>query len=169
MNAGANGSETADHLERVTVMSLDGTLAEKKRSDLQFGYRYSSFQKTKEVIVAAHFALKSDPEARKRQLDIVDYRTKTQPYGDKSCGCIFRNPAEGSAGALIEKCGLKGKRIGGAEVSLIHGNFIVNRDGAKAQEILSLGREVQRQVLEKTGILLEWELRRVPYDPNISS
>ncbi|NGX46004.1 MAG: UDP-N-acetylenolpyruvoylglucosamine reductase [Chlamydiae bacterium] len=164
MNAGASGGETADHLQIVTVMNHKGELYDLKRSDIEFAYRTSSFQMSGEIIVSARFLLEEDRSARGRQIEIVSYRTETQPYGDQSCGCVFRNPEKGSAGALIEQCGLKGMRIGGAEVSTLHGNFIVNREGATAEDVWRLGAEVRRLVHEKTGIILEWELRRLPYE-----
>jgi len=164
MNAGANGGETSECLQSVTAMNCLGELRDLAREEMQFAYRTSSFQKSGEIIVSARFKLQKDESARKRQIEIVSYRTESQPYGDQSCGCVFRNPEKGSAGALIEQCGLKGMRIGGAEVSTVHANFIVNREGAKAEDVWRLGAEVKRLVHEKTGIMLEWELRRLPYD-----
>jgi len=114
------------------------------------------------VIASAKFLLHPSEDARKKQLGIIDYRTRTQPYSDKSAGCVFRNPKSLSAGALIQQCGLKGKRIGGAEVSTMHANFIVNKGDATSKDILELAREIQKTVKEKTGIGLEMEIRYVP-------
>jgi UDP-N-acetylmuramate dehydrogenase len=163
MNAGANGQETKDHLLEVSFVNERGDLEILSKNELSFSYRSSSFQKRKGAIVAATFALEPSIEARKKQLTIIEYRTKTQPYGEKSAGCVFRNPLEGSAGALIEKSGLKGQSIGGAEVSSLHANFIINKEDAKANDILSLAKRVQEKVKERLGVDLEMEIRCIPY------
>jgi UDP-N-acetylmuramate dehydrogenase len=158
MNAGANGKETADCLK--SVLHFDGKVRrEFSRAELEFSYRSSPFQKMGGAILAATFELKPEGEARKRQLEIVDYRMKTQPLKDKSAGCVFRNPPGQSAGAVIDQCGLKGLHVGGAKVSEIHANFIVNEGKASAQEVLQLIALVQEKVYEKTGIHLEPEIR----------
>ena len=164
MNAGANGTETCDHLTEVTFVSETGELFVFKKEELNFAYRTSSFQKKKGAIVSGRFILHKSEDARPKQLKIVNYRTKTQPYGDKSAGCVFRNPPEKVAGALIQQCGLKGSKLGGAEVSLLHGNFIVNKEGASAKDVMDLAFTVQKTVKEQTGIELEMEIRRIPYD-----
>ncbi len=163
MNAGANGSETADCLVEVLFVGEEGDLQSIYKKDLTFGYRYSSFQGKKGAIVGAKFALESCSEARNKQFSIIEYRKNTQPYQDPSAGCVFRNPEGFSAGALIEKSGLKGFCIGNAEVSVVHANFIVNRGGAKAQDVLRLVEEVRRKVKESAGITLETEVRCIPY------
>ena len=157
MNAGANGQETFQTLVEVTF--VDGEGIHTLRS-FNFGYRFSCFQNKKGAIAAARFQLKASGAARSRQLEIIDYRTKTQPCGDQSAGCVFRNVEGGvSAGALIEKAGLKGFSIGGAEISPVHANFIVNRQGAKAQDVLALASYVKKVVQEKTGYTLEMEIK----------
>ena len=161
MNAGANGQETADRLKAVGVIDPSGAYHE--RSDLQFSYRTSPFQNGDEMIVSAHFQLEKVEDARKRQLQLFNDRMKRQPYGEKSAGCIFRNPPNESAGSLIEKCGLKGRRIGGAEVSTLHANFIINRGDASASDVMSLAHSVQDQVKRLSGIELELEVRPIPY------
>jgi UDP-N-acetylmuramate dehydrogenase len=162
MNAGANGTETASCLRSVSFVTEEGVLLHFDRSDLEFSYRFSSFQMKKGAIVAAKFSLKVCPEAREKQLSIVDYRLKTQPTRQASAGCVFRNPEGYSAGALIEKSGLKGLRVGGAMVSDIHANFIVNPSGASAQDVLALAALVQEKVKKETGIHLEMEIRCIP-------
>lgn len=161
MNAGANGQETQDTLSSVGVIDSKGEYLE--RSDLSFSYRTSPFQKGDDIIVSGRFQLKKDERARKEQLSIVEYRTETQPYGEKSAGCIFRNPEDIGAGALIEQCGLKGKEIGGAVVSSLHGNFIVNKGNATAKDVLELARFIRKTIHEKTGRELEMEVRPIPY------
>jgi UDP-N-acetylmuramate dehydrogenase len=165
MNAGADGKETYETLKEVTYLAEDGSFLRLKKEELSFSYRFSSFQKKRGVIVAARFCLQPSSEARQKQLKIIDYRTKTQPYTDKSAGCVFRNPhLSPSAGALIEKAGLKGMKRGGAEVSLLHGNFIVNTGGATAEDVRELIALVQKGVKEKMGVELELEIRSIPYD-----
>lgn len=163
MNAGASGSETCQTLVEVEWVNAAGEIGELKREEIGFSYRYSSFQESQGAIVSAKFLLVPSEKARKKQLGIIDYRMRTQPYSDKSAGCVFRNPEGYSAGALIQQSGLKGKRIGGAEVSLMHANFIINRGGATSQEILELAALIKREVREKTGVDLEMELRCVPW------
>lgn len=164
MNAGANGIETCQCLQSVEFAAMDGTLQTFWKEDLDFGYRKSPFQTMQGAIVAATFVLQADPEARQRQLDIIKYRTNTQPYHEKSAGCIFRNPHCGHAGALIEQSGLKGASIGGAMVSTMHANFVVNKENAKATDFLALISHIQATVKAQAGVELEPEVRIVPYE-----
>lgn len=160
MNAGANGGETADCLESVRFLFKEGALKEFSRSELTFSYRKSYFQSIEGCILGARFQLRMNEEARQKQLFIIEHRIKTQPLKDKSAGCVFRNPSkELSAGALIDRCGLKGLRVGDAEVSPMHANFIVNVGQAKAADVLALIHLVQVRVLEQTSIQLEPELK----------
>lgn len=163
MNAGASGAETKDVLQEVSYVSEKGELQHFKKEDVEFSYRTSSFQKMKGAIVSATFLLSSSSSARQKQLTIVEYRTKTQPYSDPSAGCVFRNPTGKSAGALIQECGLKGTVIGGAEVSVLHANFIVNKGGASSQDVLALVALVKSRVKEMTGIDIHMEIRCIPY------
>lgn len=163
MNAGAGGHETKDFLSEVTFVDAEGNITIFSKENLDFRYRYSSFQKKKGAIVSAKFCLVNSEEARKKQLSIVEYRTKTQPYGELSAGCVFKNPMSASAGALIEQSGLKGLCVGDAEVSSKHANFIVNRKDASARDVLLLAKQVQERVKERTGIELEMEVRCIPY------
>lgn len=163
MNAGASGKEVCEFLSRVHFLPYSGQAKWYVREELDFSYRYSSFQKMEGAILAAEFILTRDDKARETQKKIIDYRTGTQPYGELSCGCIFRNPEGGSAGALIDQCGLKGKRLGGAAISEKHANFIVNAGGATSQDVLDLIEVVRKEVEGKTGIRLECEIRQVPY------
>ncbi len=163
MNAGANGAETSTTLSEVHFVDEKGSLCKLLKEELEFGYRTSSFQKKKGAIVSAKFTLNPCELARSKQLSIIEYRTETQPYGELSIGCFFKNPQGGSAGALIEKAGMKGFSIGGAEVSCKHANFIVNKQGALAQDVLVLAKQVQERVKETLGIELEQEARCIPY------
>jgi UDP-N-acetylmuramate dehydrogenase len=163
MNAGANGADCADAVESVDFLTLDGTLKTFSCEELSFSYRTSIFHSLPGLILGATFALKAMGGARQRQIEIVDYRKRTQPYGESSVGCIFQNPAEGSAGALIENSGLKGLSVGAAEVSTCHANFIINKGGATAADVLELIALVKERVYEATGIHLDCEARLIPY------
>lgn len=164
MNAGANGTETCESLVSVDFVDESGMLQTLPKEKLRFAYRTSSFHSMRGAIVGATFELTPCKEAREKQLKIIEYRTNTQPYGDKSAGCIFRNPTGDHAGALIEKSGLKGFSVGGATVSPMHANFIVNKEGASAQNVLKLIQSIQSVIKEKWNVDLENEVRYIPYD-----
>ncbi len=163
MNAGANGHETCETIQSVDFMTAEGEILHLKRDTMTFSYRTSCFQSMPGAILSATFQLNPEPTAREKQLTIINYRKKTQPYGEKSAGCVFRNPECGIAGALIDKSALKGTSVGGAQVSPVHANFIVNTGNATAQDVLSLMEMVKQQVKEKTGTELESEIRCIPY------
>lgn len=164
MNAGANKREACDSLVSVDFVDEEGNVHILKREDLKFGYRSSPFQDMSGAIVGATFALIHDPAARAKQLEIINYRKDTQPYSDKSAGCVFRNPSCGFAGAMIEQAGLKGASIGGAKVSEKHANFLVNSHQATAQDLLALIDLVKHSVMAKHGVELESEVRCIPYE-----
>jgi len=164
MNAGAGGSETCVTLTSVDFVDEDGKHHVFKKENLVFSYRHSSFQKMPGAIVGATFVLSPSTTARDKQIEIITYRKRTQPYSEMSAGCIFRNPNCGHAGALIEKSGLKGLAIGGAKVSEIHANFIVNTESASAANVLDLIAHIQKQVKEKQNVDLESEVRFIAYE-----
>lgn len=165
MNAGANGKETCESLVEVDYITPTGELMHFKRSEIEFRYRFSSFQNMKGAIVGAKFLLTANETARETQLKIIDYRKKTQPYNAKSAGCVFRNPQCGAAGALIDQSDLKGMTVGGAQVSTVHANFVINAGNASAKDVLELIHLITKTVRDKTGIELENEVRVVPYQP----
>lgn len=169
MNAGANGSETCQTLVSVDFVTDDGSLISLPKSELYFNYRQSSFQEKRGAIVGATFKLTPSPEARQKQLEIIQYRKKTQPYDAKSAGCVFRNPSCQHAGALIEQSGLKGFKIGGAEVSNLHANFLINSNNASSRDILNLIEYVKSEVKKHTGLDLEDEIRFISYIQNQSN
>ena len=168
MNAGANGQEAADTLISVDFLNEKGELFTFLKKDLDFSYRYSSFQGMKGAIVSATFGLTKDPLAREKQLKIVEYRQKTQPYGEPSIGCVFRNPIGDcchSAAALIDQAGLKEVAIGGAKVSEKHANFIINPKGlATASDVEALIKIIKEKVFAHAGILLEEEIRKIAFE-----
>lgn len=165
MNAGANGCETSQTLVSVDFVTEDGELLCLSKEKIAFDYRFSSFQKMKGAIVGATFRLTQSSEARQKQLDIIHYRKKTQPYDAKSAGCVFRNPSCGHAGALIDQSGLKGKTLGGAQISSLHANFVINISNASSSDFLALIELIRQEVKARTGIELEHEVRCIPFYP----
>ena len=167
MNAGAQGGCTAEWLEAVDVVPLNGGEPfELKREQLKFDYRHSLLQQEPLLVVAARFRLEPghDPKALRRQTSKnLSHRTTTQPYTQPSCGSVFRNPEPLKAGRLIEDLGLKGTRIGGAEVSTLHANFIVNTGDATANDIDQLIALVQQQVREHHDLNLHPEVKRLGF------
>lgn len=163
MNAGANQQETFTHLKKVLFLSEQGDLKIFEKDQLVYSYRSSIFQKNKGIIIEAEFELDPNEQAKEFQKKNLDYRLKTQPYKDKSAGCVFRNCEKGAAGALIDQAGLKGFRVGGIEVSQMHANFIVNKDQGKASEVLELIKTIKEKIHEIHGVELEEEIRWVPY------
>ncbi len=164
MNAGAHNSQTQEVLQEVSFLSQEGQKETYKREEMQFSYRFSSFQKKRGVILEGVFALKKEEGARQRQRNWIEKRMKEQPLKEKSAGCIFRNPKEGpSAAFLIETSGLKGLSIGKARISQKHANFIVNEGGASSEEVLALIALVQERVKQEKNIFLEAEVCYVPY------
>lgn len=159
MNAGCYGNETQNQLLDVTTVARDGTLRTYKPD---FAYRYSSIA-ADEIVTQARFTGTPDaPEAvRARMDDITRARKESQPLGTKTCGSTFRNPEGYKAWQLIDAAGCRGLRIGGAEMSAQHCNFMINHDGATAHDLEALGEEVRRRVLEKSGVQLEWEIKRI--------
>lgn len=164
MNAGANGNETSQCLISVDFMDETGNLRTYTKEELSFGYRSSSFQTKSGAIVSAVFSLRQNETARAHQIQLIQYRQKTQPYSDKSLGCVFRNPSTKPAGQLIDECGLKGYAKGDAAISSLHGNFLINTSQATSEEFKALIQDVQNKVYEKTGTQLECEIRMIPYE-----
>lgn len=158
MNAGAQGQATFDTLSWVDYVSASGELKRYTKDAITYGYRITSFQKMQGAIVSACFVLQPSSEARTNQLALLQKRISSQPYQHKSAGCVFKNPPNTSAGALIDQCGLKGFRIGDAEVSTMHANFLINASSASSHDMRALIEHVQQTVKEKTGIDLHTEV-----------
>ncbi len=162
MNAGAQVSCLGAITSSVKVHSPSKGISFLKKEDLRFGYRRSNLGK-EEVILEGELELKKKDKAEIDNL-IKDYsrkRRETQPLDEPSAGCIFKNPSQVSAGELIDKAGLKGRRMGDAQISAKHANFIINRGEAKAEEVISLMETVREEVLRKTGIRLEPEIETI--------
>ncbi len=159
MNAGIPGMETAPLLESITLINEQGISEKIPAETLSFSYRTS--QLPKGVIVSAVFALTS---ASRESIETtmktyLKRRQETQPLSFSNCGSVFKNPPGLHAGRLIEQSGLKGYRIGDAEISERHGNFIINRGGAKAEDCLALISKMKETVLDLFGIALQLEVK----------
>lgn len=164
MNAGTREGEIADVLESITTMDLDGNVKEHLKRDLEFSYRKSKLPKG--IIVGGLLKLESAPpeEIRARMDASLGHRRKTQPLQLPNAGCIFKNPVGDSAGRLIDELQLKGRRLGNAQVSEKHANFIVNRGKATATDVLSLISEICQRVKQEKGVDLDLEVKIVGED-----
>lgn len=163
MNAGAYGGEMKQVVSRVFYVDEDGRAGVYAGEELAFGYRESVFMGTKKVITKAEFTLQPGAEAEITAVmdDLMQRRKDKQPVELPSAGSVFKRPVGHFAGALIEQCGLKGCRIGGACVSEKHAGFIVNVDHATCVDVEALIAHIQDVVLRETGVTLEPEVRRV--------
>ena len=162
MNAGCYGGETWQKVERVQVLTRHGELLERKAQEYEIGYRHVALkEKGEEFFVGAWLKLETgDVEVARLEIKaLMDKRSASQPLQLPNAGSVFRNPPGNHAAKLIEGCGLKGKRIGGAQVSEKHANFIVNTGGATAADIENLINEVRAQVLQQTAIELHPEVK----------
>jgi UDP-N-acetylmuramate dehydrogenase len=168
-NAGAFGGEVKDRLQRAEVVDSEGKRQVMTAAECGFAYRDSVFKRSRDrwVITSATFATTGEPRAtvRARLLEVQKHRRATQPVEQRSLGSTFKNPPGDSAGRLIDGCGLKGLRIGGAQVSPKHANFIVNLGGASADDVLALMAEMRDRVQERFGIKLEPEIRVIGRAP----
>ena len=171
MNAGACNLSLAKNLISVKVIdNKTNTKLEINKKDIKFGYRFSSFQNNDFVIISAklHF----EPNGNLKKLiqttkNNLKFKTETQPYQHPSFGSVFKNPENSYAAKLIDDIGLKGFKIGGAEVSTMHSNFIINNSSASSKDIYELITVIQQKVLQKKGIYLQPEVRMIGFDyPN---
>ncbi len=163
MNAGCYGGEISDNVTEVKVIK-NQKLKSLSKDECGFRYRNSDLKNT--VVLEASFKLlKGDKEElnRKRKEFIV-HRNQVQPVEIPNAGCIFKNPKEHKAAILIDECGLKGTKYGGAMVSTKHANFIVNYDNATAHDVIELVKIIRSRVLEKTSIDLELEVKLVGFE-----
>ena len=161
MNAGAYGGEMKDVVERVRHLTPAGEEGEAAGEALQFAYRKSRYTGGRDIITFVEYRLApGDPAQISAQMeDLMARRKSKQPYDMPSAGSVFKRPEGYYAAALIEECGLKGRRVGGAQVSEKHAGFIVNTGGATCQDVLGLIEEIQREVFAQKGVRLETEVR----------
>ena len=160
MNAGSRDEWIGARVASVTTFSPGAGLARRSGDEIAWGYRTSSFLPD-EVIVECELSVEpADPFFIRGKMEAsLARRKKTQPLTDPSCGSVFRNPEGESAGSLVERAGLKGVRLGGAQVSELHANFIVNTGDATARDVTDLIELVQAKVSETYGIELQPEVR----------
>lgn len=163
MNAGAYGSCMSDVVRSIEVFSPEEGREEIQAEDCGFGYRRSSLQGSGRIITGVRIKLarSGDPaDLRRHAVEVLDLRRRKFPLRSPNAGSVFKRPAEGlPPGKLIEDCGLKGCRIGAAEVSRVHANFIVNLGGATSDDVARLMDHVRESVLRTTGIELHREVR----------
>lgn len=174
MNAGCYGSYVADHLIAVTAVTRAGEVVEIAAADLALAYRASTLPEGWVITEARFYAAPGDPATLAARMDDqIARRDASQPTKDRSAGSTFRNPSgfsstgraddthELKAWKVIDEAGLRGARLGGAQMSEKHPNFLINAEGATAADLESLGELVREKVLQQRGISLEWEIMRV--------
>ena len=166
MNAGAFGGEISNFLESVDIMTMIGEINTFSNSDIDFSYRFSSFKKD-EFILLARFKLQTEvPEIiNHKKLKASSGRKTNQPLRYRSAGSVFKNHKDYAAGYLIDNAGLKGTKIGDAEISTHHANFFINHGNASASDISALIRIAREAVFKKFDIELELEIQTLGFDP----
>jgi len=168
MNAGAHGQQISDCIKSVVSVTTYGGIVTRTNEECKFSYRNSVFRMLDEIIISAEFdffPLPSDV-IKKNRKEILTWRREKQPLKYPNAGSVFKNPTDNlpltdsnlSAGYLIDSCGLKGCRVGDAQVSELHANFIVNRGSASANDVKELMEKIVQEVEKKHGIVLEPEI-----------
>lgn len=159
MNAGAYGGEIKDVILSASACDKNGNIFEYKNQEMNLSYRKSVFSDNKQIILSACFKLHKDtPEnIKSRMAELLEKRKSKQPLEYPSAGSMFKRPEGNYAAVLIEKSGLKGFNIGGAEVSTKHSGFVINKDNASFDDMMKLIQNVKDIVFEKTGYMLEHE------------
>jgi UDP-N-acetylmuramate dehydrogenase len=169
-NAHFRGRLISELVDRVTLVTTAGAIADIPVSGMEFGYDYSRLHRSREVVVSADFHVTNGEPSALRAVarESLAFRKRTQPLESASAGCIFQNPDPSrdrvpdgippSAGALVDRAGLKGAREGAARVSTTHANFIVNEGGATAREIRTLIERCKTEVAERFGVTLREEI-----------
>ncbi len=174
MNAGCYGSYVKDHLLEIRAVTRAGEVVTIPAEDLKLAYRQSALPDGHVITQAVFRATYGDPAALEaKMLEQIAKRDASQPTKDRSAGSTFRNPIGHSstgkaddthdlkAWKVIDDAGMRGARIGGAQMSTMHSNFLINAGGASAADLENLGEEVRKRVFENAGITLEWEIMRV--------
>jgi UDP-N-acetylmuramate dehydrogenase len=161
MNAGTRLGEMKDAVKAVRLVTMKGDVRDLPAESIRFDYRRACLPKG--IVVGVWLQLRPGLRADIARIvkDYLHYRKDTQPLAMPSAGCVFKNPPRDSAGRLLEAAGLKGMRVGDAEVSTKHGNFIVNRGHASAADVIGLIQKVRRVIKQKAGVRLDLELKVV--------
>jgi len=159
MNAGAHGQDIGSVLISATVLDPKGKILDKPKKEIQFTYRRSSLEG--HIVLGCALRLEQEePEKLKSELTmLLRKRREGTPFDQPCCGSVFKNPDETTAGRLIDRCGLKGRRVGGAEISKVHANYIVNLGNASADDVLKLIDIARTAVFKEFGIELELEVK----------
>jgi UDP-N-acetylmuramate dehydrogenase len=162
MNAGANGGETKDVLIEASGVGRDGARHKFTNADMKFVYRNSGVDPSI-IFTAARFrgAITQAEAIRARMAEVQNHRETAQPIREKTGGSTFKNPPGQSAWKLIDAAGCRGLRVGGAQVSEMHCNFLINTGNATGHDIETLGETVRARVKENSGIELQWEIKRI--------
>lgn len=160
MNAGAYGSEMKDVVEKADYITLKGEKGTITLEDMDLGYRTSAFKTAEKIITRVYFKLKKgDRESiEDRMNELINKRKSKQPLEYPSAGSTFKRPDGYFAGALIEQSGLKGEKVGGAEVSVKHAGFVINSENACCEDVKKLIKNIQQKVLKDSGVSLETEV-----------
>lgn len=164
MNAGAYGGEIKDVVRNVALLSPDGEkIVERSCEDMNFQYRNSSIQEDNYIVLSVELELPNDEKKKisDRINELRDKRNSKQPVNFPSAGSTFKRPKDGFAAALIDEAGLRGFRVGDAQVSEKHTGFVINVGAASAEDVLNVMRHVQKTVYEKNGIMLEPEVKLI--------
>ncbi len=162
MNAGAYGSDIKACLDWVEIVTRQGEVLQLAAEELHLSYRHSQLPPGSIVTRARLRATPGDPRLiAARMAEIRDSRTKTQPVRARTGGSTFANPTGQKAWELVDAAGCRGLTRGGAQVSELHCNFLLNTGGATAADLEGLGEEVRRRVLAATGVTLDWEIKRI--------
>ncbi|MBX9932056.1 MAG: UDP-N-acetylmuramate dehydrogenase [Methylobacterium sp.] len=165
MNAGAHGGETTDVLVEARGIDRQGNLRILGHAEMGFAYRHSSAPGDIIFTSALFKGREGDRAAIEAEMErVTAAREAAQPIRERTGGSTFKNPPGGKAWQLVDAAGCRGLRVGGAQVSEMHCNFLINRDGATAADIEGLGEEVRRRVRENSGIELDWEIKRIGID-----
>ncbi|MBJ7535731.1 UDP-N-acetylmuramate dehydrogenase [Rhodomicrobium vannielii ATCC 17100] len=162
MNAGAHGGETKDVLVEARAVDRNGALHLYDNAGMGFTYRHCGVPDDQIFTRAVFEGVPGDPGEIERQMQgVAEYREANQPIKSRTGGSTFKNPPGKSAWRLIDEAGCRGFRVGGAHMSEMHCNFIINDQNATATDIETLGETVRKRVFEKTGIMLDWEIKRI--------
>ena len=162
MNAGANGGETKDVLVEARGITRAGEKVTFSNADMKFVYRNSGVDTSVIFTSALYRGRVTDPETiRTRMAEVQNHRETAQPIREKTGGSTFKNPPGHSAWKLIDAAGMRGFRVGGAQVSEMHCNFLINTGDATGHDIETLGETVRARVMENSGIDLHWEIKRI--------
>lgn len=162
MNAGANGTETTNRVVEVTAIDRQGQRHTLSHADMGYSYRHSGADKGLIFTSALMEGVPGDKADIQKAMDEVQHHRETvQPIREKTGGSTFKNPEGHSSWKLVDEAGLRGHRVGGAQMSEMHCNFMLNVDSATGHDLETLGETVRRRVYENSGVLLEWEIKRL--------